>query len=563
MREKWPFPWAGSYPEGVSQKLIYPQQSLWLFLEIAASRWPQQSAVIFFGKKITYQRLAAEAQRFAAALVACGIEKGDRIAVMLPNCPQFIISYYGILRAGAVVVPINPVNVERELIQQLRNVGCKMIVCLDTKHEMIQKVREEAGIRYSIVTGLQDYMSPLAAYKHRLLGQRRGIPLHLPAATGLFRLTEFISQAPARAPLISIDPSDDLAVLQYTGGTSGTPKAAMLTHYNLVANSLQLKEWFVGCREGQEVCLSVMPFSHVYGMTCGLNLAVALGATLVVHPRFKTERVLADIERHKITVFPGTPAMYVAINSHASTPAYDLSSLRYCVSGAAALSPDVVRVFEENGGGVLLEGYGLTEASPVTHCTPLTGMRKPRSVGIPLPDTECKIVDLKTGEEELPLGAAGELVIRGPQVMKGYWQRPVETARILRDGWLFTGDIARMDESGYTYLVDRKKDMIISGGYNIYPQHVESVIRELPQVKEVAVAGIPDIYRGETLKAYVVLLEDASLSEEQLLEHCKLRLASYKVPRLIEFRRELPKTMDGKILRRVLIEEEKNRPPDL
>ena len=561
MCEAVPFPWVSAYPAGVRQKLTYPLQPLHLFLENAAIRSPQQAAVVFFGKKITYQKLAAEAEQFAAALVDCGIEKGDRVAVVLPNCPQFIISYYGILRAGAVVVPVNPANVERELIQQLRDVGCKIIVCLDTSLELMQKVGEEVGIEQLIVTGLVDYMSPLAAYKHRLLQQRRGVSLQPPAATGLFRLSEFISQAPAKAPQISIDPLEDLAVLQYTGGTTGTPKAAMLTHYNLVANALQLKEWFVGSREGKEICLSVMPFFHVYGMTCGLNLAVALAATLVIHPRFKTERVLADIERYKITVFPGTPAMYVAINAHVDTSNFDLSSLRYCVSGAAALSQDVARVFEENGGGILLEGYGLTEASPVTHCNPLIGMRKVRSVGVPLPDTECKIVDLKTGEKELPLGVAGELVIRGPQVMKGYWQSPEETAKTLRDGWLFTGDIARLDESGYTYLVDRKKDMIISGGYNIYPQHVESVIMELPQVADVAVAGIPDVYRGETLKAYVVLLKNADLSIEQLLEHCRQRLAAYKVPRLIEFRRELPKTTDGKVLRRVLIEEEKNRPP--
>lgn len=562
MCEKESFPWVSAYPEGVRQKLAYPQQPLFLILEETATRWPHQVAIVFFGKKITYRKLAAAVEKFAAALVACGIKKGDRVAVMLPNCPQFIISYYGILRAGAVVVPINPVNVARELIQQLRDVDCQTIIYLDTSHELIQKVREEVGLQQLIVTGLQEYMQFLAAYKYRRHQHQRGVSLHVPATTGLFRLSDLISQAPAKAPEISIDPLEDLAVLQYTGGTTGTPKAAMLTHYNLVANALQLKEWFIGCREGQEIYLATMPFFHVYGMTCGLNVAVALAATLVIHPRFKTERVLADIERYKITIFPGTPAMYVAINSHANTPNCNLSSLRVCVSGAAALTPEVVRMFEEVSGATLLEGYGLTEASPVTHCNPLIGERKARSVGIPLPDTECKIVDLKNGDEELPLGAAGELIVRGPQVMKGYWQRPGDTEEALRDGWLFTGDIARLDKSGYTYIVDRKKDMIISGGYNIYPQNVESVILELPQVEDVAVAGIPDCYRGETLKAYVVLFKDASLSKEELLEHCKQRLAAYNVPRLIEFRRELPKTMDGKILRRVLIEEEKNRPLD-
>jgi long-chain acyl-CoA synthetase len=557
------FPWLEAYPEGVRSNLEYPTQPLYVFLEQAAVRYPQQVATVFFGKKMTYQKLLDSVERFAAGLFALGIQKGDRVAVMLPNCPQAIISYYGILRAGGVVVPLNPVNVERELIQQLKDVDCHTIVYLDTKHPLIQTVREEADIKHAVVTGLQEYMPPLAAFNYRHRQHRKGYILHVPASKGLVRFQDFLARAPRELPNVTLNPQEDLAVLQYTGGTTGTPKAAMLTHFNLMANALQIKEWFTDSQEGKEVFLGVLPFFHVYGMTCVMNMAVELAATLVLHPRFETERVLTDIEHYKITIFPGTPAMYVAINSHPKTPYRDLSSIRACVSGAASLSPDVARVFEEITGGKLVEGYGLTEASPVTHCIPLVGIRKAGSVGVPLPDTECKIVDLENGEKEMPVGVAGELIIRGPQVMKGYWKRPGETAETLRNGWLYTGDIARLDKAGYTYIVDRKKDMIISGGYNIYPQDVESVILELPQVEDVAVVGIPDKYRGETLKAYVVLVENTTLTKEELLEHCKERLAAYKVPRLLEFRRELPKTMVGKTLRRMLIEEEKSRPPGL
>ena len=560
MHDSLPYSWLDVYPDGVRPTLDYPKQSLWKFLEQAAERWPNQTATIFFGKKLTYQRLSELVERFAAALHRIGVEKGDRVAVMLPNCPQAVISYYGILRLGAVVVPINPVNVERELIQQLRDVGCRVIVSLDTRHDMIASVRKEAEIEYEIVVGLQDYMPSVAAINYRYWQQRKGRNFTVPVGPGVIRFDDFLAKAPQYAPSVEIDPQEDLALLQYTGGTTGTPKAAMLTHFNMVANALQNKEWFVGRQEGKEVILAVLPFFHVYGMTVVLNFAMQLAATLVLHPRFEPGGVISDIEKYHVTIFPGTPAMFVALNTKDSIGYRDLSSLRVCVSGASALSSDVARVFEEVTGTSIVEGYGLTEASPVTHCNPLHGTRKVGSVGIALPDTECKIVDLEHGEKELPAGVAGELIIRGPQVMKGYWKRPGETAETLRDGWLFTGDIARLDKSGYTYIVDRKKDMIISGGYNIYPQDIESVILELPQVEDVAVVGIPDRYRGETLKAYVVLKAEMFLTKEQIIDHCRERLAAYKIPRLLEFRRDLPKTMVGKTLRRMLIEEEKNRP---
>jgi long-chain acyl-CoA synthetase len=554
------YPWLEDYPQGVRPNLDYPQEPLYAILERAAARYPQKVATIFLGRKMTYEKLAQAVERFAAGLVSRGLQKGDRVAIMLPNCPQAVISYFGVLRAGGVVVPINPVNVERELVQQLKDVNCHTLVYLDTRHRLIEQIREEADIEFAVVTGLQETMPLFVQMKYRYHQYRKGVSLHFPVGPSTVRFRDFLAQAPSKPPAIEINPREDLAVLQYTGGTTGTPKAAMLTHYNLIANALQIKEWFVGCREGQEVFLGVLPLFHVYGMSCAMNCAIALASTLVLQPRFNTEDVLSSIERYRVTVFPGAPAMYVAINAHPKTPYRNLSSLQAGISGAAALAPDVARVFEEITGSTLVEGYGLTEASPVTHCNPINGIRKPGSVGIGLPDTEYKIVDLENGEKEMPLGMAGELIIRGPQVMKGYWKRPGETAETLRDGWLYTGDIARLDKQGYTYIVDRKKDMIISGGYNVYPQDVESVILELPQVEDVAVVGIPDRFRGETIKAYVVLIENTTLTKEEIVEHCKTRLAAYKVPKLLEFRRELPKTMVGKTLRRMLIEEEKSRP---
>ncbi|WP_318036653.1 long-chain-fatty-acid--CoA ligase [Dethiobacter alkaliphilus] len=560
LREAKPFSWLKSYPSDVRANLQYPEQSLSVFLERAVSQWPNQTATIFFGKKMTYAELADAVERFATALAELGIKKGDRVAVMLPNCPQTIISYFAVLHLGAVVVPINPVNVGRELVPQLTDVGCKTIIYLDTRHQLIRSVREDAGIENAIYTGLQDFMPYIASFNYRYRQYRKGLSLTVESEDGVLNFSDLLENSAPKAPRAEIDSQNDLAVLQYTGGTTGTLKAAMLTHFNLVANALQIKEWFVGCEEGKEVFLAALPFFHVYGMTCVMNVALEMGATMVLHPRFYTEHALKDIERYRVSIFPGAPAMYVAINSHKDTPFRDLSSVRVSVSGAAALSPDVAYAFEEITGGMLVEGYGLTEASPVTHCNPLTKERKPGSVGVPMPDTECKIVDLEYGTKEMPVGVAGELIIRGPQVMKGYWNKPEETEETLRDGWLYTGDIARLDKSGYTFIVDRKKDMIISGGYNIYPQDIEEVILEMPEVEDVAVVGIPDRYRGETLKAYIVLKENANLTKADILSHCKERLAAYKVPRLLDFRRELPKNMVGKTLRRMLLEEEKSRP---
>jgi long-chain acyl-CoA synthetase len=350
--------------------------------------------------------------------------------------------------------------------------------------------------------------------------------------------------------------SDDVALLQYTGGTTGVSKGVMLTHQNLVANAMQCKSWFPEISIGNERLLAVLPFFHSFGMTTSMNCPILVAATMILVPRFNTKEILSLIEKYKPTLFPGVPTMYVAINNYPDVSKYDLSSVKFCISGAAPLPLEVLQEFEQLTGGTLREGYGLTESSPVTHCNPLEGMVKEGSIGIPFPDTECKIVDVDTGEKELEVNEIGELCIRGPQVMTGYWNMPEETKCTIRKEWLYTGDIAKVDEDGYFYIVDRKKDMIIASGYNIYPRDIEEVLYEHPKVKEAVVAGIPDEYRGETVKAYVVLKEGVTASEEEIIQFCRENMAKYKVPTAVAFRDDLPKTIVGKMLRRELVEEE-------
>ncbi len=549
-------PWSASYPPDQKISLSYPKQPLTAFLDYTAEHFPDRTALVFMGKKMNYAALKDAADSLASGLAGLGVKKGDRVAVLLPNCPQFVIAFFAILRLGAVVVPLNHLSVERELAEQLRSVSCRVIICQDARFSRLSSIHASLGVETCIITGLHEFMSPLGAFFYRRRLRRQG--REPGPVTGCIRFADLLMPG-GSPPAVAVDSDRDLAVLQFTGGTTGTPKAAMLTHYNLGVNAIQLREWFARRPEIREVLLGVLPLSHIFGLTAVMNLAVALGAAMVLLPRFDPGEALAAIERHRVTMFPGVPTMFAGISSYRHLKRYRLGSLRFCISGAAALAPDLASRFEQVTGLPLLEGYGLTEASPVTHCNPPENPRK-GSVGLALPDTRCRIVDLETGERELPLGVAGELIIRGPQVMAGYWDRPDETATALRNGWLYTGDIARLDPEGFTYIVDRKKDLIIDGGYNIYPEEIEKVLLEMPQVADVAVVGLPDQIRGEKIKAYIVPAEGVHLTREEILEHCRQRLAAYKVPRMIEFRRSLPKTMIGKTLRRMLVEEEKNRP---
>lgn len=540
-------PWLRSYPSEVQPALPYEGLALYELLDRAAERYGDSTATIFFGARLNYRQVHDQARRLAAGLVKLGVRKGDRVALMLPNCPQAIIAYYGALMAGAVVVQVNPLYMPRELKHQVGDSGARVMIAIDLAYSKVSQL----DLEHVVYTGLQDYMpvpirwvAPLKLKPPKISYRGRVKPW-----------ASLLEAAPLPQP-VKVDPAEDLALLQYTGATTGLPKGCMLTHRNLVANVLQVEAWLYKARRGGGlVTLAALPFFHVYGMTTVMNFSVHMGGTMVLQPKFEPREALKLIEKYRPSVFPGAPTMYVALNHVPDVKRYRLDSVEACISGAAPLPVEVQQTFESLTGGRLVEGYGLTEASPVTHANPIWGRRKAGSIGLPWPDTECKIVDPATGAE-VPVGEVGELLVRGPQVMKGYWNRPEATAEVLRDGWLYTGDMARMDEEGYFFIADRKKDLIIAGGFNIYPREVEEVLYLHRGIQEAAVVGVPDAYRGETVKAFIVPKEGHTLDAQEIKEFCRQHLAAYKVPRQIEFRTELPKSLVGKVLRRVLLEEE-------
>lgn len=548
--------WLEHYDPGVPETLNYPDVPLHHFLEESARRHPTQPATIFFGNKLSYSELDVLSTQIAHALIGMGVQKGDAVALLLPNSPQFVASFYGVLKAGGIVVANNPLYTAKELMRQLKDAGAKTIITLSKLYPTVRKIVPDTDLENVIVTNIKEYMPFLlrilfTVFRERQEGHRVEI------AGDHHRFQDWIDGQPTAAPAVDVRP-EDVAIYQYTGGTTGISKGAIAQHEALVADTLQINAWLPDSQEGQETYLGVIPFFHVYGMVACMSSAIADAAQIVLLPQFDVEDVLKAIDEYKPTIFPGVPSMYVAINNHPEVDQYDVRSIRACISGAAPLPIEVKKRFEELTGGKLCEGYGLSEAPTATHCNPINGLNKEGSIGLPFPDVECKIEDLETGEA-LPPGEVGELCIRGPQLMKGYLNRPEETERALADGWLHTGDIAYMDEDGYFFIVDRKKDMIISGGYNVYPREVEEVLYEHPAVQEAAVAGVPHKYYGEMVKAFVVRRGGASVSEDELIEFCKEQLASYKVPKEIDFREELPKTLVGKVLRRVLVEEEKER----
>ena len=530
---------------------------LFQLLEESAQRFPDRPAIIYYGRQISYRQLNGLSKTFAAALHDLGVKKGDRVSINLPNIPQFVIAFYGALRLGAIVVQTNPMYTERELKELLNDSGAETMITLDLLYPRVRAIRSETGLKRVILTSIKDFLPPLlkALYPLKELLEHKRVNLKgedFYSFPGLLR--RYRGQQP---PQVELEPENDVALLQYTGGTTGLPKGAMLTHRNLVANALQTRSWFLRAEEGHERVLAVLPFFHVYGMTVAMNLPIALASAMILLPRFQIDELLKTINRYQPTMFPGAPTIYVAFNNHPQIKKYKVGSINDCISGSAPLPVEVKRRFEELTGGRLVEGYGLSEASPVTHSNPLDGRDIPGSIGLPFPDTEAKIVNPATGED-LGVGEVGELLIRGPQVMKGYWNNPEETAGVLKEGWLYTGDIARMDEQGYFYIVDREKDVIIASGYNVYPREVEEVLYQYqyPKVAEVVVIGVPDPYRGETVKAFIVPRAGEELNKEEIIAFCRERLAAYKVPKLIEFRDSLPKTAVGKILKRELREEE-------
>jgi long-chain acyl-CoA synthetase len=554
-------PWFRHYEDGVPRSIEYPQITLPEALDRTVERFPDRVALRFFldarlpAPALTYRELQDATKRFATALFQLGVRKGDRVALMLPNCPQFVIAFYGALRIGAIPVNTNPMYVSREMKEQFEDSACETVVLLDQFFPRLREVHAATQVRRVIVVDVAETLPWYARLLVHAAQRRKGEHVRIPPAPDTHFFRDLLRAYPPTPPGADLKPTD-IALLQYTGGTTGTPKAAMLTHRNLVANSLQASAWFPRAVAGREIFLGAIPFFHVYGLTSVLLFGVAVGAEIVMIPRPRpVDIVLEAIQRFRATLFPGVPTLYAAINEHPRAGEYDLRSGALCVSGAAPLPREVFERFEALTGGRLVEGYGLTETSPFTHCAPLFGARRPGSIGLPLPDTEARIVDMTTGEP-LPSGEDGELEVRGPQVMLGYWNRPEETDEVLHDGWLRTGDVGHMDSEGYFYVVDRRKDMIDASGFKVLPREVEEVVLMHPKVREAVVAGVPDAYRGETVKAFVVLRAGEASSEEEIVEFCRLHLAAFKVPRKVEFRAELPKSMVGKYLRRVLVEEE-------
>ncbi|WP_078555428.1 long-chain-fatty-acid--CoA ligase [Bacillus alkalicellulosilyticus] len=551
--------WLSHYPSEIPASISYEERTLHSLLKEAAEESPDNKLIHFIGKELTFQEVYTQAKQFANQLQTLGVQKGDRVAIMLANTPQSVISYYGALMAGAIVVQTNPLYVEREIEHQLVDSNAKVIICLDLVYPRVAKVRKNTSLEYVIVTGIKDYLPfPKNVIYPVIQKKKTGIKVDLTFDNKTLNFKDFLKKGSTAEPNVEVSPTEDLALLQYTGGTTGPAKGVMLTHQNLVVNTTQCLHWMYKCKKGEETLLAALPFFHVYGMTVIMNVAIMFQSKMVLLPKFEPKDVLKAIHKHKVTVFPGAPTMYVALINEPSIKEHDLSSIETCLSGAAPLPLEVQQTFERITGGKLVEGYGLTETSPVAVATPLWGKRKEGSIGIPWPDTEVAVLSAETGEVAEP-NEVGEIIIRGPQVMKGYWNRPEATAATFKDDWFLSGDMGYMDEDGYFYIVDRKKDMIIAGGFNIYPREIEEILYEHESIQEAVIIGVPDPYRGETVKAFVVRKEGHSLSEEELDKYCRKHLAAFKVPKLYEFREELPKSLVGKILRRVLVEEEKRK----
>jgi long-chain acyl-CoA synthetase len=548
-------PWLSYYDQGVPHTIAIPDVPLQSFLESSARRFPRNPALLFAGGAMRYARLDQQSNRMAHALAALHLGKGSRVMVLLPNLPQTVISFFGVLKAGATVIFASPVSEPRELLRQIRDSQAEVLITLSTLADVGRQALEAGALRHVILTSVGDYMPRLKGIFFSL-SHRQSEGFAGPLPSGMLILGRLLQAAPTTALRTEATPAD-LAVIAYTGGTTDAPKGVMLTHRNLIANALQFRHWVPDLKEGKESYLCVLPFSHSYGLTAALITPVMMGASMIIQPTFITMDVLRTIRRYHPTLFPGVPSMYMAINSIPGARRFGIRSIRACMSGAAPLPVEVQEAFEKLTRGRLVEGYGQTEASPVTHANPLYGRRKVGSIGIPIPSTEAKIIDLATGED-LPAGQIGELAVRGPQVMVGYWGMSQATKEVLRpDGWLLTGDIARADDDGYFQIIARKREMILAGAYQVYPRDVEEVLYEHPKVKEVAVVGVQrPTSPGQVVKAFVVLREGERASKEELITLCRRRLAEYAVPWDIEFRSELPHSFVGKVLRRLLTEED-------
>jgi len=549
-------PWLASYDKGVPTELKYPEKALPGILREMAGRFPDHPFIHFFGTTLTYSQVDSMVDRFVNLLKAEGLGPGDKVALYLPNCPPCVIAFFGVLRAGCVLTQLNPLYSKAETAHQLKDSGAQHVVSLDRFVPILREVASECSLKKVWVTRVNDYfpiplkwLYPIKAKKEKIWVDWPTEPLFCGFKAELAKFPDTKAEAPLKM--------DEVALLQYTGGTTGVAKGVILTHRNLTANAYQCKVWFPGLEEGKQVFMLAIPIFHCYGMTAGMTFALVMGASMVLIPKFEVKMVLKAVDKFGVTIFPGVQAIYLAVNNYPDVGKYNVRSIQACISGAGPLHEEVQRRFEELTGGKLVEGYGLTEASPVTHCNPIYGKRKMGKIGLPFVGTDCKIVDVETGKKDLGIGEVGEIVLKGPQVMKGYWNHPEETAMVLKDGWLYTGDIGTMDAEGFFNIVDRKKDMIKVGGENVYPRDVEEALFKHPKVLDCVVAGIPDQKMIDKVKAYIVLKPGQTATHEEIMDFCKDKLAKFKLPREIEFRDSLPKNMVGKMLRRLLVEEEK------
>jgi long-chain acyl-CoA synthetase len=550
-------PWIDKYDPGVPSSCSYPDCTVTDLLCRSASRFPDRPALLFYGSRFTYRQLDELTNQFANALYGLGVRPGDRVGLMLPNVPQMVIGYYAALKVGAIVMPTNPLYLSEELQTQLVDSGAETLIALDLFYERIRPIQSRTGLKRIILTSVRDFLPPLKRLLYPIKARLNGRWVSVKKAPPVYDFVELLRHGKAvnAARVAAPAQPSDIALIQYTGGTTGTPKGVMLSHRNVVVNASQCRAWVPDFQEGREVFLGVIPFFHVYGLSTCQHLAILTGSALVLLPRFDVDETLRAIHAHRVTIFSGIPVMFMKLIDHPKVRGYDLSSLRVCLSGASPLHAEIQERFEAVTGVKISEGYGLTEAGPVTHCNPVYGKRPKNSIGVPFPDTEVRIVDPILGED-VEAGVAGELAVRGPQIMQGYWKNEAETSAVLRDGWLYTGDMVKQDESGFFFLVDRKKDMIKSRGENVYPREVEEVLFRHSAVQDAVVVGIPHRQLGEAIKAYIVLRQGMQAAEQDLIAHCRRSLAMYKVPSSIAFRSELPRTMVGKVLRRMLRDQE-------
>jgi len=543
-------PWLKHYVKGVPEELNFKDLFLLDFLEKWAESRPDDDALIFQGYRMSFKELNNKVDRLASCLFDFGVRKGDRVAILLPNIIPTVVSYYATHKIGGIVVMNNPMYSDRELEYQFNNSGAKILITLDLFCKRMIPLRSKTAIKKIIHVSVGDYLPFPKSLLFRLVAEKKGMAVSVPTATDVYNWKDLLAKTPLRPPSVKLD-FDDIAMYQYTGGTTGVSKGAMLTHRNISYNAQQFTSWFPTMSD-KEICMAAPPYFHAFGLTAAMNSCILRGWTQLLIPKPQPNELMEALRKFKPSAVYLVPTMFIGILNHPDFDKTDLKFIKLCGSGGGALPLDVLLKIEEKTGCPFAEGYGMSEASPITHINPFGGLRKPGSVGVPIPSTLARVVDLDDGETEVPVGEAGEICFKGPQIMKGYLGMPEETKKALRNGWLYSGDIGKMDKDGFFYIVDRKKDMVISGGYNVYPLEIEKLYMDHPKVADVAALGVPHPTRGEQVKLFIVPKQGQTITEEEILNYCQDKLAKYKWPTLVEFRSELPRTAVGKITKHVL-----------